>query len=136
MGASARQDHAAGGDVPGGAFRRRHPPKAAAYTLLELQVTLVILGAGLLAMPPLMAMQSRQIRHVEAWCRSGPTFYVVSQSNRWLRRLGAPAQMETEAGHSPWTPPVTGQQEYDVELKSLTEDLDARIIQAEVTLRD
>lgn len=136
MGVLARQDHADGGDSAGAASRVGRRPKAAAFTVLELQVALVILGAGLLAMTPLMAMQSRQIRHVEAWCRSEPTFYLVSQSNRWLRRLGAPAAMEDQAGGSPWTPPVDGAQEYDLELLSLNEDLDNRTVSVEVHLVD
>lgn len=137
MGASRRQDHSAGG-CPSGATPRHswRPTKAAAYTLLELQVALVILGAGLLAMPPLMAMQSRQIRHVEAWCRSEPTFYVVSQSNRWLRRMEVPAEMEAKAGVQPWAPPVTGIQVYNVELRSMVEHLDKRTIRAKVKLKN
>lgn len=136
MGVLARQDHAGGGDSAGATSRVERCPKAAAFTLLELQVTLVILGAGLLAMPPLLAMQSRQIRHMEAWCRSEPTFFLVSQSNRWLRRLGAPAERQTEAGGSPWPPPVTGDPVYDVRLRSLTQDLDARTIRAVVNLQE
>jgi hypothetical protein len=44
--------------------------------------------------------------------------------------------METEAGRSPWTPPVTGEQEYNVELRSLAQDFDARVIEAEVRLKN
>lgn len=134
MGVLERQDRRVRCRSAGAGFRPSRHSRPAAYTLLELQVTLVILATGLLAMPVLLAMQGRQIRRVEAWCRPAPTYYLVSQSNRWLRRLGAPAEIQAEAGQSPWTPPVIGGQVYDVQLNSLTEDLDNRTIEADVAL--
>ena len=136
MGDFKRQDcRGRSGSAGAGRWTARRA-RPGAYTLLELQVTLVILATGLLALPALIAMQGRQIRRLEAWCQPPATYYLVSQSNRWLRRLGAPAELETEAGGSPWTPPVTGGQAYDVQLDSLTEDLENRTIEANVTLVD
>ena len=96
------------------------------FTLLELQVTLVIMSVGLLSFASLLAMHSRQMRSVEQWCRSSPTYYVVSQSNRWMRELGAPAAAEETAGQSPWTPPVTGEAKWIITFTSYTRDLDSQ----------
>ena len=104
------------------------------FTLLELQVTLVIMSVGLLSFAGLLAMQGRQMRSVEQWCRSSPTYYVVSQSNRWMRQLGAPATPEEEAGQSPWTPPVTGTKKYLVTLTSYTRNFDSQEASAGTTL--
>jgi hypothetical protein len=129
-----RQDRAPGRGSAGGAFPPSRRSKAAAYTLLELQVTLVILATGLLAMPALLAMQGRQMRQVDAWCRSDPIYYVVSPSNRWLRQFQAPAELRTEPGDTGWTPPVTGSREWVVHLNSLTSDLENGTIEADTSI--
>ncbi len=104
------------------------------FTLLELQVTLVIMGVGMLSFAGLLAMQGRQMRSVEQWCRSSPTYYVVSQSNRWMRQLGAPAAAEETAGQSPWTPPVTGDTKWDITLTLFTREFDCQEMSGVATL--
>ena len=128
MRAVAQERQGARGTPGRGGRGRGRCRRSAGYTLLELHVTLVILAIGLLSLPPLMAMQSRQVRHVEAWCRSEPTFYLLGSANRWLRRLGAAAEVSADAAATAWAPPVSGPHAYDVELQSLTEDLDHRAI--------
>jgi len=107
----------------------------AAFTILELEISLVVLMAGLLSITSLLSVQSRQMTHVESWCRGDPTFYVVSQSNHWLRRLAAPAQLETQAGQEAWTPPVSGTVKYQVLLDSWDANVDEKVADASVALR-
>ncbi len=67
--------------------------------------------------------------------QSHVTYYVVSQSNRWMRQLGAPAAIEETAGQSPWTPTVSGQQKkYLLTLTSYNRDLDSREASVGITL--
>ena len=106
------------------------------FTLLELQVTLVIMSVGLLSFAALLAMQGRQMRSVEQWCSTSPTYYVVSHSNRWMRKLGAPATAEETAGQSAWTPSVTGTKEHVVTVGSYTRQFDSQEASAHVTLQD
>ncbi|KKL08472.1 hypothetical protein LCGC14_2575490, partial [marine sediment metagenome] len=75
------------------------------------------------------AKRDARERHVAVDLR-----YVVSQSDRWMRTLGAPAQLETQAGQEAWTPPVSGDPEYRVLLQSWTEDLEAQQSTASVIL--
>ncbi len=104
------------------------------FTLLELQVAMVIMSVGLLSFAGLLAMQGRQMRSVEKWCSEDPTFYVVSQSNRWMRELGAPAVAEETAGQSPWTPTVTGEQKWYITLTSYTRTFDSQEASGVATL--
>jgi hypothetical protein len=78
-----------------------------AYSFIELQIAMVILAIGLLSFAGLYRVYSRQTDYIEPNNMSSPTYYIVSQSNSWMRKLGAPAQMELTAGLSAWTPLVT-----------------------------
>jgi hypothetical protein len=106
-----------------------------AFTILELEISLVVLMAGLLSITSLLSVQSRQMTRVESWCSGDPTFYVVSQSNHWLRRLAAPAQLETQAGQEAWTPPVSGTVKYKVLLDSWDANVDEKVGDAAVRLQ-
>ena len=105
-----------------------------AFTILELEVSLVVLMGGLLCMSSLVTVQGKQMTRAEAWCRDAPTYYLVSQSNHWLRMLGASANLETEAGQAAWVPPVTGSHTYDPNVVSIHENLDAETMTVRVEL--
>jgi prepilin-type N-terminal cleavage/methylation domain-containing protein len=110
------------------------PKRRAAFTLLELVVALIILAAGLLAIQGLMVRQSRQVSHVEQWCATDRTYYVVGQSNPWMQTLGAPADLRDQPGQAAWTPPVMGWKPYHVMLQLLTCSPDGRQLSAGVEL--
>jgi hypothetical protein len=105
-----------------------------ACTLPELVISLAIMMAGLLAIQSLMIRQSRQVSRLERWCQPQPTFYVVHQSDAWMRALGAPAALETQAGQAAWTPPVTGPYKYSVTLLSFTRPYDSGQMSANVAM--
>jgi hypothetical protein len=62
------------------------------------------------------------------------TYYIVSQSNTWMRQLGAPAEMEESAGQSPWLPLVSCCTEYKIRLNSLTKDFEQSQATADITM--
>ncbi|MGB2822201.1 MAG: hypothetical protein WBF17_14550 [Phycisphaerae bacterium] len=105
------------------------------FTILELQMALVVLVAGLFTMSSLLSVQSKQMTRTETWCRSGPTYYVVSQSNPWMRRLGASAELKTQAGQESWAPPVSGTVKYEVLLDSWDANSEEQVGNATVTLQ-
>ena len=95
----------------------------------------MVLTAGLFTMSSLLSVQSKQMGRLETWCRPDPTYYVVSQSNRWLRKLNARAQLDTQAGQEAWTPPVSDGTKYQVVLESWELDTDDRTANAAVGLQ-
>ena len=117
------------------AARRTGGRRAAAFTILELEVSLVILVAGLLTTVGLLSVQGRQMSRTESWCHPAPTYYVASQSNRWMRRFGVAAELHTEAGQPAWTPPVTGQQVYDLSPTAEDINFDNEMIWIQVQLQ-
>lgn len=89
-----------------------------AFSLLELTISLFVLMVGLLGVMAAVRVHSRQMERVESWCRGNPTYYVVSQTDKWMRQLEAPADLNVEAGISAWTPPVAAPSQYMVRLES------------------
>ena len=103
---------------------------AGAFSFIELQVTLVILAIGLWSFAGLLKVYRQQsdyiamnsepnlyIENPEGWSKE---YWVVSQSNKWMRQLEAPAGINQAAGQIPWTPPVDGNDmgEYSVTMTS------------------
>ena len=108
----------------------------AGFTILELTVSLSVLMAGLFTTISLVSVQTRQMTQAEAWCRPAPTYYVVSQSDKWLRKFGATAEVNTQAGQPPWTPPVTGPQAHDLQPTAYAQDIPGQVIDITVKLHD
>ena len=104
------------------------------FNMIELQVSLVILAAGLLSFAGLFRIYTTQTTYIEQTAMPASTYYVVGQSNRWMRQLGSPAEMEESAGQSPWTPPVSCCTEYKILLNSLTKDFEQSQATADVTM--
>jgi hypothetical protein len=76
------------------------------YSFLELQVAFVLLGIALAGLTPLVVMQSRQLRMLEARFDPQTTYYLVPSTDAWAGKLGAPATIETaDPGTAP--APVT-----------------------------
>ena len=107
-----------------------------AYSLLEVQVALIVLMAGVLGLCAMLRTHSRQMEVAESWCRGEVEYYMVSQSNKWMRVLGAPAELHTEPGIPAWTPPVTGDQAYEVSLDSFVLDTENRLASASLKLKE
>jgi len=107
-----------------------------AYSLLEVQIALIVLMAGVLGLCTMLRTHSRQMEVAESWCREDIEYYVVSQSNTWMRVLGAPAELRTEPGIPAWTPPVTGDKAYEVSLDSFVLDSENRQASADLELKE
>jgi len=105
-----------------------------AFTILELTISLAIMMAGLLAIQSLMIRQSKQVSRLERWCQPNPTYYVVHQSDPWMRALGAPAGLESQAGQAAWTPPVAAPFSYHVTLLSFARPYDNGQMSANVSM--
>ncbi|MBN1787227.1 MAG: hypothetical protein JW806_02400 [Sedimentisphaerales bacterium] len=79
---------------------------AGAFSLIELQVTLIILATAVWGFAALFRVYSLQTEFIEQETLPVSTYYVVSQTSRWMRQLGVPADMAQEAGQTAWEPPV------------------------------
>jgi hypothetical protein len=117
-----------------GSRRLATPRGRRAFTILELTISVAIMMAGLLAIQSLMIRQSKQVSRLERWCQPNPTYYVVHQSDRWMRALGAPAGLESQAGQAAWTPPVAAPFSYHVTLLSFARPYDNGQMSANVSM--
>jgi hypothetical protein len=76
----------------------------AGYTLLEAQVAFVVLGVALAGICPLVVMQLRVVRRLEARFPHG-TYYLAPAADGWARKLGVPAAV---VAADPGTPENVG----------------------------
>jgi len=77
------------------------------FSLLELQVSFIVLGVALAGVAPLVVMQSRQLQSLEARLDVDQVQYLDPSDDPWARKLGAPAIITTtDPGTTP-PPPVT-----------------------------
>jgi len=117
-----------------GSFENHRGVLSKAFTLLELQVVLIVLTVSLLGIVGLVSLQSRQMSNVEQWCSSSPVYYLVSQSNRWMKQLGAPADVNDSPGQSAWKPPVSGEKEYSLQITSINRAFASNQISCQVIM--
>jgi hypothetical protein len=67
-----------------------------AFTMLELQVALVLLTFGLVTLASLLATQTRVEKRLQNGFASGSTIYLTQSKDPWVRALGAPARITTQ----------------------------------------
>jgi len=115
---------------PAGSRSGRSP----AFTLLELMISLSVLAIGLMGIQALMIRQSKQVSRMEQWCLDDPTYYVVNQSEEWMRALRGPATLQNQPGQTAWSPPVVSRDHYEVTLESFTCPYGSEEASAQVTL--
>ena len=106
----------------------------AGFSLLELQVALVVFGIALTGLCPLVVMHSKQFKRLEGRFNPQTTYYVVPSPDRWARKLGAAASITTQ---SPGTPPAMGQPNpvHDVQVQSLEKSLVSEVVTAHVSVQ-
>ena len=115
---------------PAGSRSGRSP----AFTLLELMISLSVLAIGLMGIQALMIRQSKQVSRMEQWCLNDRTYYVVNQSEEWMRALRGPATLQNQPGQTAWSPPVVSRDHYEVTLESFTCPYGSEEASAQVTL--
>jgi hypothetical protein len=72
--------------------RTRLRPRVSGFTLLELQIAIVLLAFGVVTLASLLATQSRQLKRLQGAVRPGATVYVTESSDPWVQKLTAAAK--------------------------------------------
>ena len=74
-------------------IQRRLPLRG--FTLLELQVAIVLLSFGIATIGSLMAAQARLMQRLEVGFKPGSTLYLTRSADPWVKQIGAPARLTT-----------------------------------------
>ena len=113
---------------------RRTATRRPAFSLLELEVALVLFGIALTGLCPLVVMQSRQVRNLQSRLNPQTTYYLVPSADPWARKLGAGASLVTQlpAASAPSTQPTPVNQ---VSIQSLTKSLVSQSVTAQVSVQ-
>jgi hypothetical protein len=72
------------------------PTARRAFTLLELQVAIVLLAFGIATLGSLLATQSRVLHRVRGDFKPDATLYLTQPNDPWVRQLGVPARVTSE----------------------------------------
>jgi len=77
------------------------------FTLLELQVAIILLAFGVVTLASLLATQGRLLRSLRGDFKPGATLYVTQSSDPWVRKLAAAARVTADAPDPTSAPAVT-----------------------------
>ena len=104
------------------------------FSLLELEVAFVVLGVALSGLCPLVVMQTRHVKDLEARLSPQTVYYLVPSSNSWAQKIGAAAMVTAQAataGSSPSAPSPVNQ----VQILSLDKTLTGKTVTAHVSVQ-
>jgi prepilin-type N-terminal cleavage/methylation domain-containing protein len=107
-------------------------PRRRGFTLLELQVAVVLLAFGVATLASLMANQSRLVKRIENGFEPDGRIYLTQSNDPWVKKLQAPAQLSIEEptyGAAPTETPIQ-----EVEIVDRTNDLSSETITVTVDL--
>jgi hypothetical protein len=105
-----------------------------AFSLLELEVAFVVFGVALSGLCPLVVMQTRHVKYLEARLSPQTVHYLVPSSNTWAQKLGAAATVTAQApaaGSPPSAPAPVNQ----VQILSLNKTLTGQTVTAHVLVQ-
>jgi prepilin-type N-terminal cleavage/methylation domain-containing protein len=91
------------------------------FTLLELQVAIILLAFGFVTLASLMATQTRLLKRLERGFGPGSTIYVTQSKDPWVKKLAPPARLTTAAVNE--TAPAAGPPGNTVSIVSQQQDL-------------
>ena len=86
--------------IAGVARRRR------GLSLVEVQISFVVLGIVLAGLAPVVVMQYRQHRRLQSRFPTGSTFYLAPSDCRWASKLGVRARLHTQVPMAPAATPT------------------------------
>jgi hypothetical protein len=66
------------------------------FTLLELQVALVLLTMGMMTLASLLATQARTEKRIARGFTPDSTIHLTRSNDPWVRKLGVPARISVE----------------------------------------
>lgn len=84
-------------------LRLPSPAPRRGFTLLEVEVALIVLAIALAGLCPLLVMQSRQLSSLETQLSPKTTYYLGPSNDAWVQKLGASASLLTS---DPGPPPA------------------------------
>ena len=77
------------------------------FTMLELQVAIILLAFGVVTLASLMTTQSRLLHRVQGNYAPGATVHVTRSNDPWVKQLNLPARITADTLSQPSPPTVT-----------------------------
>src|SRR4051812_17120083 len=106
--------------------------RSGGFTLLELQVAIILLAFGVVTLASLMTTQSRLLARLRGNFKSSSTVLVTRSNDPWVVKLQTPARITTDPLTQPAAPTVTAQN--TVSIVSQQDNLNTEAITVTVDL--
>jgi hypothetical protein len=103
------------------------------FTLLELQVAIVLLAFGVVTLGSLMVTQSRLTKRLTTGYTSGSTVHVTRSLDPWVRRLSTPARLTPQEIAQSAPPAVTQNNTVSIVATDPQLDTETLTVTADVT---
>lgn len=104
------------------------------FSLLELQISLFILVAGVVGLSSLLRSQTRQLSASTSWLDDYNTYYLTAQTNTWMRQLRSPAEISDTQYLTAFEPDVTGDAVYTIRVEQYLRDIENKSASVTVVL--
>lgn len=100
---------------------RQRRNRIGGFTLLELEITLLVLMFTVIGLTRLVVSHERLVSGLEGWCSGDPVYFVIPSEVELERILGVPAALSTTPPSGP--PPPPAPQPYEVTVETATREL-------------
>jgi hypothetical protein len=80
----------------GDAHRRCARRARVGFTMLELQVAIILLAFGVVTLASLMTTQARVLKHVQGDFKPDATIYITRSNDPWVKKLSTPARITAD----------------------------------------
>jgi prepilin-type N-terminal cleavage/methylation domain-containing protein len=128
------------------ASARRHQPHArwcrarrwrsqAGFSMVEVQVALVLFGIALAGLGPYMVMYTKQLRNLQQRFSPQSVYYLVPTADIWTRKLGAAAALADQDPGTILPADTQTLTQNTVQIQSLERSLTNQTITAFITIQ-
>jgi hypothetical protein len=106
----------------------------AGFSVLEMEIALVLFGISIAGLCPLAVMQARQLQNLQSRLAPQTTYYLVPTGDVWARKLGAGASLANQLPASS-APPSQPSPVNTVTIQALAKSLTSEVVTAQVTVQ-
>ena len=113
----------------------RAPPRFAGFSIIEVEVALVLFGIALAGLAPCLVMYTKHLRNLQQRLTPQSAYYLAPSIDSWTRKLGAAATVMTQDPGPTPAQPATGLPANVVTINSIQKSLSSQEVTATINVQ-